>query len=422
MNQNNNNFQINQNQNSQMNQSFQYQNYYPQMMQNYPYQQNNMYYQNYPFQQNNMYYQNYPYQQNNMYAQNYPYQQNNMYAQNYTNNQNMPVYSQNEGSNNNSDTVEKSNTSLIRVLQFLYNESQLGEMSNKLIIETCPKCNPNTSICLNLINIINLIGKNTLNENDCLASVKQFKEKLSLTIFKQQGEIKPNLIIFELFMNYNKELQSYGLPWRNYLFNDLIEPTNLPKSSFPSIYETIEIFKRDLNGSLVYNFYFLMLHLIKCAKCNNIIDAKNEIVYYIHLPGKERDKISNLIKNYMCPNNLDNNIYTCNKCSYRGLGKRENAFFNSPQYLIIDFAGLDLKEKNLENELDLTEYIMSNKGPKKYSLCGFISEENNGKYMYYFKDIKGWHLYSDINNMEDSKFDSFNFCFPNIAIYKGQRN
>lgn len=65
---------------------------------------------------------------------------------------------------------------------------------------------------------------------------------------------------------------------------------------------------------------------------------------------------------------------------------------------------------------------MSNKGPKKYSLCGFISEENNGKYMYYFKDIKGWHLYSDINNMEDSKFDSFNFCFPNIAIYKGQRN
>ena len=387
MNPNYNNYQVYPNQNFQMNQSYQYQNYNPQMMQN------------------------------------YPYQQNNMYIQNYSYNQNMPDYYQNQITNNNSDTAQKSNTSLIRVLQFLYNESELGEMSNKLIIQTCPACNHNTSICLNLINIINLIGNNTLNENDCMASVEQFKEKLSLTInrFKDQGEIKPNLIIFELFMNYNKELQSYNLPWRNYLFNDLIEPTNLPKSSFPSIYETIEVFKRDLNGPLVYNFYFLMLNLIKCAKCNNIIDVKHEIVYFIQLPGKERDKISNIIKNCMCPKNLDDIIYTCNKCSYRGLGKREKAFFNSPQYLIIDFAGLDLKEKNLENELDLTEYIMSNKGPKKYSLCGFISKENNGKYMYYFKDIKGWHLCSDINNMEDSKFDTFNFCFPNIAIYKGER-
>ena len=117
----------------------------------------------------------------------------------------------------------------------------------------------------------------------------------------------------------------------------------------------------------------------------------------------------------MTNSNYDTSLNNCDKCNSNAHIKVEKKFLNSPQYLIISFNSNN--EKDIENEIDLTDYILTDKGPKKYQLKSLICKQN-GKYFAYIKDNQDWNLYSGENNVKLSSFNSLSH-YPIIVIYQG---
>ena len=129
------------------------------------------------------------------------------------------------------------------------------------------------------------------------------------------------------------------------------------------------------------------------------------------------DKVSNLINNYISKQDNSEKIYQCEKCYYKGPGKKEKGFINTPNYLLINFE--DKRDTNILNyTLDFTSYSIGNIGPKKYDLFAFIINEY-GKYKAYINEKDTWYAYTN-ENVAEKKAPILNNCIPYIAIYKGE--
>ena len=212
--------------------------------------------------------------------------------------------------------------------------------------------------------------------------------------------------------------------YQNILFKDFKEIENLPKNDFPQIYEIIELFKKIHHSPIVEVFYYILLNLTKCPHCDAVLDANNtdnkNITYFIPLPARNIDSVSNLIKNYLSEQDNSNNIYNCKNCNYSGPGKKEKGFINSPNYLFIYFEGEEKEIKTLDYNLDLTSYCIGKVGPKKYEIFAFIVKGNDDKYKAYIKNDRGiWYLYNDENSHIQDDISLKNIT-PYVAIYQGK--
>ena len=103
------------------------------------------------------------------------------------------------------------------------------------------------------------------------------------------------------------------------------------------------------------------------AYTNNIL-----VSYFIPLPGPSNNSVSNLINYYMREENQSSyqNFLECTFCKNNNT-KVEKVFLNTPNYLFIDFVGMNLIQKHLDEKLDLTEYKLTYRGPNKYSLYAY---------------------------------------------------
>ena len=317
------------------------------------------------------------------------------------------------------DANKMKNTSLIRVLQCLcYNMKNYFEVIKNLLTSK-DLSSPNNFISLDIINSLQQTYFKFLNkieEKEFINSVADLRIKLSNKSERFSGieEIDPKIVFNELFEKFNSEFKINNISWTNSIFNSLNELKDFPRTSFPNIYAKIDEFK-DYHSPLVDEFYFILLELIKCPSCDGILDNNVNINYCIHIPGNVKGKISQLINK--SEDNL-NKKYECKRCLYKSTGKKEKAFINTPNYLIIFFDGEDIKEKNLDNILELQPYMLSNIGPKKYAINSFISKETDGKYVGYIKKGDSWDICSNNDTIEKLRVKSFNYCFPLIAIYK----
>ena len=328
------------------------------------------------------------------------------------------------------------NTSLIRVLQCIYGPTQ---RYIKTLKEYLINYNGNINISTKVLEILEIIGENLSPQYNIKDYIIDFKNNIStnIEIFKSNNEIEPNEIISELFDSINNELNyDYDIkPWDNnnpINYNDkdfnnslIDENTQIDLSNIfindeikENIKENIKYFQNDCNNFFVRCFYFISLNIFKCNNdnCNNnIIQFVNEIKYLIDITSTNKDTISNLIRDYMTNSNCDTSYNNCDKCNSNAHIKVEKKFLNSPQYLIISFNSNN--EKDIENEIDLTDYILTDKGPKKYQLKSLICKQN-GKYFAYIKDNQDWNLYSGENNVKLSSFNSLSH-YPIIVIYQG---
>ena len=308
------------------------------------------------------------------------------------------------------------NTSLIRSIQCLcrcVKENIKSKLPN----------NVNNSISLDIINIMEITKLKLSNKIDKLhfiQSIKDFKTKLSSKIeeFKKDVDISPKKILFYLFILLNNDFKANKINWNNDLLNCFIEPANLPKKSFPHIYEKVEIFKKDFKSPFVDNFYFISLEFIKCPQCNCLLQSYAHTSYMIPLAAIKKDKISNLINNYI--NSTKTSEIKCNKCFNYGV--KVNRFFTTPKYLMLFFEGEPKKEKIIEDVMDLGSSCFTNIGYKRYNLYGFITKDTmDNEYKAIFKNEhdNNWLLYSDIDSISKFGFNFKNYYFPTIAIYKG---
>mgnify|MGYP002624540322 CR=1 FL=1 len=316
------------------------------------------------------------------------------------------------------DANKMENTSLIRVLQCLccIMEGKIDKIKSQLKSKIKSS---NNFISLDIINAIQLtVFKyfNKINDKEFINSVLDLRIKLSSKSTKFLGieEIDPKVVFNELFEKFNYGFKSNNIDWPNSIFNSLNQISDFPRISFPKIYEKIDEFKK-YHSPLFDEFYFILLELIKCPNCNDILDNNVNINYCIHIPGNIKGKISQLIN--QSEDNL-NKIYECKNCLYKGVGKKEKVFINTPNYLIIFFDGEDIKEKNLDNILDIKPYSISDIDPEIYCLYSFIAKEADGKFVGYIQNGNYWDVCTNNNTIEKLRLKSFNYCFPLIAIYK----
>ena len=214
----------------------------------------------------------------------------------------------------------------------------------------------------------------------------------------------------------NSEFQNHHIFWANPIFNNFKELKDFPKNNFPKIYEKIDEFK-EFHSPFINKFYFILLVSIKCPNpnCKEIIDRIPNITYCLNIPSNIKGKISKLINQY---EDNSNKSYECNSCHYKGKGNKEIDFINTPEYLIFYFEGEEIKEKSLDSFLELSPFKKSETGPELYNLYAFISKEEDGKYIAYIKNENTWNLCSNNYTSEKVRVESFNYCFPSIAIYK----
>jgi serine/threonine protein kinase len=308
------------------------------------------------------------------------------------------------------------NTSLIRSIQCLcrcVKENIKSKLPN----------NVNNSISLDIINIMEITKLKLSDKIDKLhfiQSIKDFRTKLSSKIeeFKKDEDISPKKILYYLIILLNNDFKANKINWNNDLLNGFIEPANLPKKSFPHIYEKVEIFKKDFKSPFVDNFYFISLVFIKCPKCNCLLQSNAHTSYMIPLAATRKDKISNLINNYI--NSTKTVEIKCNKCFDYGV--KINGFFTTPKYLMLFFEGEPKKEKIIEEIIDIGSSCYSNIGYKRYNLYGFITKDTkDNEYKAIFKNEhdNNWFLYSDIDSINKFGFNFKNYYFPTIVIYKG---
>ena len=323
----------------------------------------------------------------------------------------------------NSNVGNIKSTSLIRVFQCLYDsiKDNIKKIKSKIEFTSVNSAYQKEIdfISLDIINLmmeINLKDIDKIDKNQFINSVFNLRKKLSKNTknFAGAEEVDPKIVIRDIFQKVNTEFQNNHIFWLNSIFNNLGELKDFPRNDFPIIYEKIDEFK-ELHSPFINKFYFILLDLIKCPNCNNLLDSIPNITCCLNISSSINGKISKLIKQ---SENNSNKIYECKKCNYNGKGKKEISFINTPEYLIICFEGEEVKEKNLDSLLELSSYKISEIGSNLYNLYAFISKEEDGKYIAYIKNENYWDLCSNNYTCEKVRVESFNYCFPSIAIYK----
>ena len=309
----------------------------------------------------------------------------------------------------NNNTICK-NTSLIRALQCLC-----------LCIKENLKSKIKTNTNLNIINIMEITSLKISNRIDTVSfvnNINNFRQILSSKneIFKVQEEISPKIIFSYLFNIMKEDFINNNINWTNNIFNGFTESVSFPKNVFPQIYEKIEKYKK-LKSPFVDYFYYIYLEFIKCPKCKYLMQNIAHIPYFVPLPAMNKDRISNLIYNYL--NTGSTMDIKCNKCSSHGV--QTHAFFSTPKYLMINFDGEIKNEKILDEIIDLTPYSYSNIGPKKYTLYAFIIKEKNKEFKAIIKheSHNNWLLFSGIDTISIYDFNYTHYYYPIVAIYKG---
>ena len=302
------------------------------------------------------------------------------------------------------------NTSLIRVMQCLCRCIK-EDLKSKI------KSNNNNLNIVNLMEITTLKISNKVDTETYIQNINAFRQNLSkYEIFKKEEEFSPKIVFAYLFNIMNDEFINNKINWSNNLFKGFTEYIHYPKCAFPEIYAKIDKLTTKLKNPFVDYFYYIFLELIKCPNCKYILKNNAHTPYCISLPSNNKDKISNLIKDYLFAEKNDE--IKCQKCSSNGI--KINAFFTTPKFLMINFDGEKKNEKVLDEIIDLSPYPLSNIGPKKYKLYAFITKENN-EYIAIIKNEKqnNWNLFSGIENITIFEFHANNYYYPTVAIYKG---
>ena len=270
---------------------------------------------------------------------------------------------------------------------------------------------------VNFLDIINDKNNNTIDKDIYNKHIQNFIEQL----FQKKEDVKemtPILLYSHILSTFTRDFSSL-ISWNNKIaMINYSNPTDLPGELIPNIYKNINIFKKEYRSPLVDIFYFIILVYKKCQNCNNIIDAYSQINSFLRLNNKYQNNIIYLISNY-CLSNTSNKSINCEKCGHFGLCIEERSFFNTPDYLVIDFIG-EGKVKFEEN-IYLDQYIKTNSNPKKYELYAVINKEiinKNTQYICSIKENGQWVFYSG-DTKEKTGSESLEVGIPSCAFYKG---
>ena len=269
----------------------------------------------------------------------------------------------------------------------------------------------------NMMELINDKNNNRINSEKFNNYIQFFINQLWQR--KEKGKImKPILLYYDVLSIFTKEFSSLCM-WTNKIANiNYTNPKDLPANLLPNIYQKINIFKEEYKSPLVDNFYFIIIVYKKCQKCKCILDAYSQISLFLQFENNCDNKITNLLSNYF-DSNTSNQSINCNNCGNYGLCLEEKGFFNTPDYLVIDFV--DEGKVEFEQNICLTPFIKTNANPQNYELIAVINKENINnatQYICSIKENRNWMFYSGDTKQKTGIY-SLSVGIPSCAFYKG---
>ena len=146
--------------------------------------------------------------------------------------------------------------------------------------------------------------------------------------------------ILQYFNHYPNRVLDHIIQNNFMSLNSIIPMTN--PTIYNSISQQIFEFKNKYKGPLVDNFYFFILSVSRCSRCNNLFGIRTLVTHFLQLDVKNpQNNILDLINNYFA---IQNGLKNCNKCGIQVQKMKKLYLLNAPNYLVLEF-----EDKNFVN-------------------------------------------------------------------------
>ena len=182
-------------------------------------------------------------------------------------------------------------------------------------------------------------------------NVNEFIRKVFLNNNSGISGTRPIILFYMITSILKDDILQYFNHYPNRVLDHIIQNNFMSLNSIipmtdPTIYNSISQqifeFKNKYKGPLVDNFYFFILSVSRCSRCNNLFGIRTLVTRFLQLDVKNpQNNILDLINNYFA---IQNGLKNCNKCGIQVQKMKKLYLLNAPNYLI-----LELEDKNFIN-------------------------------------------------------------------------
>ena len=182
-------------------------------------------------------------------------------------------------------------------------------------------------------------------------NVNEFIRKVFLNNNSGISGNRPIILFYMIISILKDDFLRYFNHYQNHILDYIIQNNFMSLNSIipmtdPTIYNSISQqifeFKNKYKGPLVDNFYFFILSVSRCSRCNNLFGIRTLVTHFLQLDVKNpQNNILDLINNYFA---IQNGLKNCNKCGIQVQKMKKLYLLNAPNYLI-----LELEDKNFIN-------------------------------------------------------------------------
>ena len=271
-------------------------------------------------------------------------------------------------------------------------------------------------------NFFDLIGKKRKNSIINIDYNKYLQNFLNVLLQKNCSinNAKPIDLYFNILSLFQKEFHLIG--WtNNMLARNYENPEHLPQNIFPKVVNEIDNYKKnkDHNNPLSDYFDFILITSQRCPNCQTVYYATAEAKSFLTLDTQNMDNgnIMTLIRNYF-GKKFSTQFIQC-KCGYNKNLIEEIEFYNTPDRLVLDLG--ENRKINVDDQIDLSEYIKTNNGFKHFELYASINKKvtNNPdvQYVCSFKE-KDYYTFYEGDSIEKCGNECLKVGFPSLVIYK----
>ena len=253
-------------------------------------------------------------------------------------------------------------------------------------------------------------------------NVNEFIRKVFLNNNSGISGNRPIILFYMIISILKDDFLRYFNHYQNHILDHIIQNNFMSLNSIipmtdPTIYNSISQqifeFKNKYKGPLVDNFYFFILSVSRCSRCNNLFGIRTLVTHFLQLDVKNpQNNILDLINNYFA---IQNGLKNCNKCGIQVQKMKKLYVLNAPQYLILEFEDKNFVNFNSNIMLPLFNGMMC-----QYEYVSAIYKlKINGvtDFVAVFKYNNNLFFYSD-DKICSCPQDYINSQCPSLAIFK----
>ena len=253
-------------------------------------------------------------------------------------------------------------------------------------------------------------------------NVNEFIRKVFLNNNSGISGNRPIILFYMIISILKDDFLRYFNHYQNHILDHIIQNNFMSLNSIipmtdPTIYNSISQqifeFKNKYKGPLVDNFYFFILSVSRCSRCNNLFGIRTLVTHFLQLDVKNpQNNILDLINNYFA---IQNGLKNCNKCGIQVQKMKKLYLLNAPNYLI-----LELEDKNFINFNGNIMLSLFNGTLCQYEYVSAIYKlKINGvsDFVAVFKYNNNLFFYSD-DKICSCPQDYINSQCPSLAIFK----